>query len=143
MVTGSFSDGNNAMIAYTEITMAPAVGTRYTLDTATGLLTTLAAMAPPAAGTEQITISHNTITVPDTTVDVTVGTSVVTSLQITPSVLTGQPNPADGTGAQVPGQMTTFVVEAIIDGNTGAPVDVSSLPSLEVAAIQGRHDGCR
>lgn len=126
-VSGTFSDESVASIPLSNITFSPGSFSRFTLNTSTGLLTTLAQSNPPAAGTENITVAHSTISVPSVQVPVTVGAVTVTELNVTP-------NPLTGDAALVPGEIQSFIVSAVL--SDGRVIDVSRFPSLNVVAIQ-------
>lgn len=128
VVTGTFTNGSSMTINPANLNFAGPM-TRYGLDTSNNTITvtTLAAMSPPAPGTEVLTISHATEPVPDTTVNVTVGETVVDSLTPDPSPLTGE-------NALVPGERTLFTVTATLDD--GRQIDVSLFSDLQVAAVQ-------
>jgi hypothetical protein len=122
VVSGTFTDGTVAQLAYADpnLSFAPGGFTRFTFDPLTGLVTTNTVDSGP--GVETITVSYTGV--PDTTVSVDVGNEIVSQLTIVPTPL-----------VMVPGQRQLFTVTATLSPSA-VDVDVSTLAALQVAAVQ-------
>jgi Bacterial Ig-like domain (group 2) len=128
-VTGNFSnatsvqldpDQGNGVLSYAE--SSP----NFSVDTATGLITTSVAGTP---GTANLTITPTANPALAVNVPVEVGAVTVNSLSVNPTARTAAQN-----GAMVPGQTQVFVVTANLSNAT--TVDVSDFAALNIMANQ-------